>query len=427
MRRAIRNLEQLSDNALFQTLSEGMPLIVDNADGFDETAHRLYRDGEFRASEIMRGLAEEEAAKVLILIDYVRCPRSSEGRAQVLNRFYGHVAKRIHAMACEYPDIASFGELSDWVEHECRPWYLDGPKGVDWVFPNSISEKRERDLYVDYVQDVTDAAAACYWIAPASSDDYSQSQYPTSDCVMLVQSLSGAGAVSADGLAEIADVWRSFAPEPCTDREELHRLIAETLDRLAQRCGALEEAAAQFIVSHWPFPLWPLTIREPRPNDGDLNSLRKTRERAIEWIMETEAKRDPAPAISRLKVEELSNAYAVWRSDVGARTVHHDEGADIRLRIQPVDDGRSGLPSYARLQNMFRGLTAEERAALLALGWFAREQVADWPRIHERAVKAEPTTNENYQISRASYWLAGLERWEEKPRPFQAGRSWQLR
>ena len=296
MRRAILNLEQLSDIDLFETLSDGMRLIVDNATSLDESARHLFRNEDFRASEVMRSFAEEEAAKALILIDYVRCPRKSGLRARVLHRFYGHVAKRIHAMACEYPRIASFGELSGLVERECHPWHLDGPNDIDWIFPNTISAKRERDLYVDYVQDVTDADGACLWIAPVALDE-SQSQYPTSDCVMLVQFLSRAGAVSAGGLAEIADVWRGFAPESNTDREDLHDLIAETLDRLARRCGAVDDAAARFIVGHWPFPLWPLTIREPRADDGDLDDLREERDLIMQWITETEARRDPPPAI----------------------------------------------------------------------------------------------------------------------------------
>ena len=283
MKRAILDLEQLSDNALFETLSEGMPLIVGNAEGFDETARRLYRDGEFRASEVMRGFAEEEAAKVLILVDYVRCPRSWERRAQLLKRFYGHVAKRTHAIACDFPRIASFRELSDLVESECCPWYLDGPNGVDWIFPNSISEKREHDLYVDYVRDVTDAAGACHWIAPAPPIRF-LSEYQPSDCVTLVRSLFEAGALSTSGLAEIADVWRSFAPVPNTDRGELRRLIVETLDRLALRSSAIEEETTRFIISHWPFPLWPLTMKEPRADDGDLDGLREERKRAVEWI-----------------------------------------------------------------------------------------------------------------------------------------------
>ena len=228
MRRAIGDLEQFADKRLFEELSEGMPLIVENAARLDDTAHRLHRDGEFRASEIMRGFAEEEAAKFLILIDYVRCPRNSEHRTQVLKRFYGHVAKRIHAMACSYPRIASFGELSELVESECRPWYLDGPNGVDWIFPNSIAAEREQGLYVDYVRDITDPAGAYRWTTPDAPSP-GLSQYATSDSVTLAQALSLAGAGSAEGLAEIAHIWRQFVPEPDTDRDELQDSIVHTL------------------------------------------------------------------------------------------------------------------------------------------------------------------------------------------------------
>ena len=152
MRRAIFDLERLADDALFRELSEGMPLIFDNAAGLDESARRLYRDGALRASDIVRGFGEEEAAKVLILIDYVRCPRGFKKRGEILKRFYSHVAKRIYAITCSYPKIASFGELSKLVESECRPWYLDGPNGIDWILPNAISAEREQALYVDYMR-----------------------------------------------------------------------------------------------------------------------------------------------------------------------------------------------------------------------------------------------------------------------------------
>ena len=143
-----------------------MPLIVDNAVSLDETAHRLYREKESRASEIMQGFAEEEAAKFLILIDFVRCPRDSDRRAQVLKRFYDHVEKRVYAMTCSYPRIASFRELSELVDSECRSYYLDGPNWVDWISPNSISANREQALYVDYVRDITDAVGEYHWTTP---------------------------------------------------------------------------------------------------------------------------------------------------------------------------------------------------------------------------------------------------------------------
>ena len=73
MKRSVGDLANFSDDRLFKEVSEGIPLIVENAVSLDETAHRLYRDKEFRASEIIGGFAKEEAAKVLILTDLAGC------------------------------------------------------------------------------------------------------------------------------------------------------------------------------------------------------------------------------------------------------------------------------------------------------------------------------------------------------------------
>ena len=53
MKRSVGDLANFSDDRLFKEVSEGIPLIVENAVSLDETAHRLYRDKEFRASEII--------------------------------------------------------------------------------------------------------------------------------------------------------------------------------------------------------------------------------------------------------------------------------------------------------------------------------------------------------------------------------------
>ena len=427
MRRAINHLEQLADDRLFAELSEGMPLIVDNAVSLDRTAYRLFEDGEFRASEVMRGFAEEEAAKFLILMDYVRCPRNSEHRAQVLKRFYGHVAKRVHAMACSYERIASFAELSDFVEDKCRPLYLDGPNGIDWIFPNAIAAEREQSLYVDYVQDITDPSGDRFWTPPPASSPRS-SQYATPDSVGLCQALLRVGAASAAGLAEIADIWRGFVPEPNTDREQLGKLILHTLERLLNDGDGghfADDPTVDFIVSHWPFPMWPLAMKEPHLPDRDLEqSLHEVRQGRIEWIEETESKRDPKPAICRSRVEELNAAYVVWKCEADARAASGTAGENNGLPIRTSKDLAKDLelPSYLHLRDMFRSLTENERTALLALGWYAKETVANWPGIHERAAKLVSNYNERYQIGCAHYWLDGLKRWEEKPREFQAGR-----
>ncbi len=423
MRRAIGHLETLSDPDLFENLSDGMALIVDNAARLENTACRLHRDGDLRASEIMCGFAEEEAAKFLILIDFVRCPRDFDGREPILRRFYGHVAKRIYAMTCSYPRIASFGELSELVERECRPWYLDGPNGIDWIFRNDISAEREQAMYVDYVRDVTDEAGGYFWLAPDDQPSLS-SEYTAPECVKLIQALAEAGAGSADGLAEIAAVWRGFKPEPGTDRECLRGLIVDTLDRLAFHYNAVDEPSAQLIVWHWSFPMWPLAMKERRPADRDLDSLREERQHIIKWIEETEAKRDPPPAITRAKVEDLSEAHAAWKGDVEKRAARSGRSASRRLQVRSSSDIARDfeLPSYARVAARLRELSEGERAALVALGWFAREQVADWPRTYQRAIEQTPTLDDSYQIGLGSYWRPGLDRWEAEPRSFEAGR-----
>ena len=71
---------------------------------------------------------------------------------------------------------------------------------------------------------------------------------------------------------------------------------------------------------------------------------------------------------------------------------------------------------------MVLGLTDEERADLVALAWFGRPEVLEWPATYKRAHEGIRETSDEYQIGLGSKWLTGLERWERKPREFEAGR-----
>ena len=207
------------------------------------------------------------------------------------------------------------------------------------------------------------------------------------------------------------------------DRGDLRSLITYTLLQLAEcGLGTEDEAISRFIGSSWPFPLWSVTIKEPRVND-ELTELREQRAHTIKWIEETEAERKPPPAISRSKVETLHNAYVRWERERVELVDRTRPGGDNRLRSHSSEemDKWFELPSCVRLEELFRELNIEERTALLALGWYARETVADWPKIYETAKQRMSTLGENYQIGLAHYWLAGLKRWEEKPRRFRAG------
>ncbi len=179
---------------------------------------------------------------------------------------------------------------------------------------------------------------------------------------------------------------------------------------------------------HWPFPLWSLTVKEPRPDDIDIDVLREKRKYTVEWIERTEAKRDPPPAISRTTVEDMNSAHAAWESDAEAHAVLDggSEGKELQVRLSADALRDFELTSYAHIKCKLTALSDEERAALVALGWFAKEQIADWPRIYERAIDLTPTLCDVYQIGLGSHWLPGLDRWESQPAPFSAGQIYPL-
>lgn len=424
MRGTLARIADWEDSRLFEVVAEGIPLIAQNAESLDEVARRLFSAGEHRASEIIRGFAEEEAAKVLILLDAVRCPK--EHRKETLACFDNHLAKRVYALTCSYPNILTFGELRELVDRERQPHFLDGPNQVDWIFENSILTERVRAIYVDYVRDITEESGGYGWIAPSDRGAPARA-YRTAESVQLCRDLCDVGADSPDGVAEIAATWRNCEPNDDTDRKALRTVIVAMLKRLEKgKHGVADASAVSRIVSSWPFPLWTLKLNNKPPAGRTLDELRKARTAAIESIAKTEAKRAPAPAISRQKVERMSRAYAEWvrECDEDDKRLGRGKYAASRIRWSNEFDRHLELPSYKKLETMLNTLKDSERAALLALAWFTRDTVANWPRVYARA--RAMALDVSYELGLGRDWLAGLKRWEDKPRTFSPGRTFSL-
>ena len=165
-----------------------------------------------------------------------------------------------------------------------------------------------------------------------------------------------------------------------------------------------------------------LTVR-PSPG-GSLEELRRKRQRTIEWIEATESPRDPPPAIDRDKVAALSAAYRAWRKEVEVRLPDRGSSTGRKLRVRTLGEiGEDrNLASYERMKEIFTELSDSERTALLALAWFTRDVVADWPRVHGEAIASYPTLDEVYQLGLGRDWMAGFTRWEQRPEKFAPGR-----
>ena len=425
----IVHMANFADQRLFAEISEGIPRIVDSAEELERASEQLFAAKEFRASAIIKEQAEEEAAKVLILLDSVRSPPTT--KSKVLRGFYQHFAKRIYAEAHSLPNVLSFHELTHWLEQERQPFYLDGPSGVDWIFTNATTAKRGQRMYVDYVRNITEPNGDYRWSTPV---DYSWSvleappgvlgRYRRPRVVRLSRALCDAGTSSAEGLACVAEMWRDYQPKDGSTRAELRELIRKTLIRLDEAgSGSIGQEVASLILSEWSFPLWPLDLTVKPSSECSLEELRTSRQQEIELIEATVSRRDPPPAISRDKVAAMSGAYRAWREEVEAQQTSGDSTARPTPRARSFSDisANRELASYVRMKEMFAELSDSERSALLALAWFTRDVVADWPRVHSQAIAGYPTLDEVYQLGQGRHWLAGLERWEQAPGKFTPG------
>ena len=412
--RAIHRLNNLAGEEFFSAVAKGVPLIVKNALSLNDAARDLHIGGQIQASHVVRGIAEEEAAKVLILIDAVRCP--SEFRARTLSRCYSHIPKRIYAAACTYPGIATFEEFSNFVELERQPYFLDGPNDFDWIVPNSFKYEREQVCYVDYVQDVTVDDGECWWRIPCIESGVDVG-YEIPGAVSVAEALSNSGACNPLGLSIIHDIWRDFDPVPETGRDEVREVTKRMLFRLTDKLiNFSDDDEVSTLVFHWSFPLWPIDFNQETHTVKQLRALRSS---MIDLLEKTSTRRDPRPQIERKRVEELHTLYVTWYRDKQNLYPPKRKGGPTFIPAE-VAGKMFEMESYRALVESVGKLTEVERIALLALAWYKRERLHDRPYIYNHA-KRSRNLDDHYVAGTGFWWLGGLEKWEEKPRPFSAG------
>lgn len=276
MERAIKDLCQLPDASLFEEVATGIGHVVKVVGRLDAATHNLSEAGDHHAARILGNLAEEEAAKVLILLDAVRCPRKRQTeRSRVLGYFHDHLAKGLYAKVCHWRPI-DFAEVARGVEHERVQHYLDGPNDVDWIFPNRIIQSRVDDLYVGYVRDDSEEAGhgERYWTCPNNERLF---PYWTPQSISVTRALDQVGATTPTGLAIVAEVWRPVEVRPETRLDELERLNWRTIEVLEERgqLAAAPDDIFAVIRDRWPFPLWPLDLRMKQVERESLREVRR--------------------------------------------------------------------------------------------------------------------------------------------------------
>ena len=127
-------------------IAEGLPIILSSAEGYWKAARRF---NYTREGKVMQNHAAEEAAKVLILMDAVRCPRKlvASRMGTIVRSFYDHLARIIYAEAVHWK-VMNVAQLREYVDSERASHSVDGDVG-QFIFPNWNLFGREGLLYAD--------------------------------------------------------------------------------------------------------------------------------------------------------------------------------------------------------------------------------------------------------------------------------------
>ena len=270
--RAITDLCKLPQRDRLNVISEGLLHIIENSEAIESSASILAQHDSKRGYMVLHALAQEEAAKFLILLDAVRCPnKQSDKFSNQLKRFNDHLAKGIYI---EYYATrpATFSQVKNWIVEECDEYYLDGPIGVEWIFRNDILQHREESIYVDYVE----MDNKHIWLSPKQleNDRYNLAQVQT-HTLELVRCMSEAGFCKAESLEVISNVWNSLKLVKDTHWQDILKFNEDTISKLKEK-KILEDQSVkiyQYIVQNWLFPLYSVDLKIRRIKIKDLKRI----------------------------------------------------------------------------------------------------------------------------------------------------------
>jgi len=255
-------------------IAEGLPILLASAQGFQDAAARLH--DRPREEDVMVSFADEEAAKILILMDIVRCPSSQVDQhiGKLMRWFYDHLARLIYAKAASWKPM-SVSQLQRYVETECEEHTLEGFAG-ECIMPGGPVHERESALYAD-IQSYDDGTLA--WHEPRTRPSlFGQKE---SDALRLAISMQRLGMLSLDGLRIVASVWNGtrFSEEQTPHMSET--LTQTTLERV-EAAGlipdSVEDEDVVTLYKRWQLPMYELQVT---PTIQTMEELRETQVRML--------------------------------------------------------------------------------------------------------------------------------------------------
>ena len=258
-----------------KVISEGLDILIENVISINKSLQKLQKVETIRGYKILKQISEEEAAKFLILIDYIRCPsKRSEWQSRQLEYFYGHFVRCLYSEYCSTRP-ATWKEVCDWVETNRQSRYLDGLLGVEWIFRNELIDKREREIYVDYIE----MDNKNIWTSPKKYEDIDFEPWKLkSDITHLIILMQKCGFTKYKALKEIRDECAEFNLDPNTHWRKIEEKNLNTIKKLSAKGivpNEINENEISDILDRWYFPLYSLDLKIKKVNEKELKEIQR--------------------------------------------------------------------------------------------------------------------------------------------------------
>ena len=263
-------------------LAEGLPIILSSAQSLWRGSQKLHKEMP-REAGVLYGFAQEEAAKVLIFMDAVRCPSHliASKMGAIVKWSYDHLARLIYAEACSWRpgDVA---ELRKYVDLSRKTHDLEGYVG-EYIVPNWNLYKRESRLYADIE---ADESGGLTWSNPLKR---AFTLFPTRHppiSLLLAEAMALLGIFTFAGLKATSEIWGQVEFADREGREEAQQLTQELVDSLIQEELSSKKATDQHVKTlfgFWQLPMYNLDFKMIPVSLEELEAAREAERRAELW------------------------------------------------------------------------------------------------------------------------------------------------
>ena len=265
-------------------LAKGLPIIQTSALSMWAGSLELEKDRP-REAAVLRTLAEEEAAKVLVLMDAVRCPaRLFASRVgKIVEWSYSHLSRLIYATAIWW-QATSVAQLREFVDTERTTHYLEGFAG-EFIVPNLYLYKREGLLYADVEADENGDLSWSDPLQKVIAPSWSVEERRPPESLLLTEALDAMGVFTLAGLQATSKIWGQVDftdPVRWEKAVELGEQLVDQLRRDELPHKESTEGQASWLVNRWQMPMYNLDHLSPIP--VSMKKLEGMRQRTQEAI-----------------------------------------------------------------------------------------------------------------------------------------------